>query len=47
MQHTWERCEMHTGFWWVDLMQRDHSEDLGIGGRIILKLTLRQYGGKS
>ena len=28
---------MYKGFWWGYLGERDHSEDLGIGGRIILK----------
>jgi hypothetical protein len=27
----------HTGFWWGNLMNRDHLEVPGIDGRIILK----------
>jgi hypothetical protein len=27
----------HRGFWLVDLMGRDHFEDLGVEGKIILK----------
>jgi hypothetical protein len=27
----------YTGFWWRNLRVRDHLEDLGIGGRIILR----------
>jgi hypothetical protein len=29
--------EVHTGFWWGNLRERDHLEDLGINGRIIFK----------
>jgi hypothetical protein len=28
---------MHAWFWWGNLREREHSEDLGIDGRIILK----------
>jgi len=31
---------MHTGFWLVNLEERDHLEELGTGGRIILTLIL-------
>ena len=27
---------MHTGFWCGDLKERDHSEDLGVDGRIVI-----------
>ena len=40
----WETGEMNTGFWWGDLMERDHLEDLGICGMIILKLTFKIVG---
>jgi len=28
---------MNTGFWWEDLREKDHLEDLCVGERIILK----------
>jgi hypothetical protein len=32
-----ERMEIHTGFWWENLEEREHLEDLGLDGKIILK----------
>jgi hypothetical protein len=34
--------EVFTRFWFGGLKVRDHWEDLGIGGRITLRLTLRR-----
>jgi len=31
------RGEMHAGFWWINLRERNHLKDLGIDERIILK----------
>jgi len=36
------RREMHSGFWWGNLKERDHLEDLDIGGRIILTLVIKK-----
>jgi hypothetical protein len=33
----WGRGEVHAGFWWGDLQEKDHLEDLGVNERIILK----------
>ena len=30
---------MSTGFWWGNLKERDHSEDQGVDGRIILRYS--------
>jgi len=32
--------EVHSGIWWQTLMERCHSEDQGVDGRIILKWIL-------
>jgi hypothetical protein len=37
---------MHTKFWSEDLKGRDHSEDLGVDGKIILEWISEKYGGK-
>ena len=40
-----EGRKLHTGFWWGDLRERDHLEDLGIKGRIILKYIFEKWDG--
>jgi hypothetical protein len=37
---------MHTKFWLENLKGRNHSEDLGIDGRIILELILGENSRK-
>jgi len=39
MWHVWE-TELHTNFLWGDPKKRDHVENLGVDGRIILKMNL-------
>jgi len=43
----WGRGEVHTGFWWGDLTERDHLEDPGVDGRIILKWIVKKWDGKA
>jgi hypothetical protein len=34
MWRVWKTGEMHTGFWWGNVSERVHLEDLGIGGKM-------------
>ena len=36
---------MHTEFWWGNVREGDHLEDLGVDGRLILKWIFKQWGG--
>jgi hypothetical protein len=42
MWQAWETEEMRRGFWWGDLEERNHLENLGIDGRIILKWIFKR-----
>jgi hypothetical protein len=33
------------GFWWGNLRKRNHFEDLGLDGRIILKWIFKKWNG--
>jgi len=46
MQHAWGREEMYTGFWWGDLMEKDHLKDQGIDEKIILKWMFKKWDGE-
>ena len=35
--------EVYTGFWWGNLRERDHLEDPGVDGRIILRWIFRKW----
>jgi hypothetical protein len=41
------RREVHTRFWRGDLTERHHSENLGIDGRIILKMIFKKRDGEA
>jgi len=38
-----ESREVHTGFWWGDLRERDNLEAIGVDGRVILKLIFKKH----
>jgi hypothetical protein len=40
------RGEAYTGFWWGNLRERDHLEQPGINGRIILRWIFRKWAGR-
>jgi hypothetical protein len=37
------RVEVYTGFWLGNPKERDHLEDPGIDGRIVLRWTFRKW----
>ena len=37
----WETGGVHTGFSWGNLGERDHLEDVGVDGRIILEWIVK------
>jgi len=40
----WKTAELHTGFWWGNLREREHSEDLGTDGEDNVKIVLQEVG---
>ena len=41
--HVQGRGEVHTRFWWGNLRERDHLEDPGVDGRIILRWLFQKW----
>jgi hypothetical protein len=35
--------DVHRGFWWGNMRDRDHLEDTGVNGSIILKWVFHKY----
>jgi hypothetical protein len=40
----WEK-RVHTGLWWGNLRERNHLEDRGIDGKVIIRWIFRKWGG--
>jgi hypothetical protein len=38
---------VHTGFWWGDLKERDHLEDIDVDESIILKCIFKKWDGEA
>jgi hypothetical protein len=47
MWHESGKGEVHTGFWWRKLRERDHLKDVGVDWRIILKWILEKWDGEA
>jgi len=43
MWNVWGRGEAHTGSWWENVRERDHLEDPGVEGRVILRWLFRKW----
>jgi hypothetical protein len=46
MWHAWGR-KMHARFWWRNLKNSDHLEDLSINWRLTVKQILKIYAGRA
>jgi hypothetical protein len=46
MWHVRKTGEMLTGFWWGDMRERDHLEEIELYGRIILKCIFKKWDGE-
>jgi len=47
MWHKWKIGELHTGFRWGDLKEKDLLEDRGIDKRIILTWVFKKWEGQA
>jgi len=47
MWHVWLTGVVRKGFWWGDLRERGHLEDLGADGMITLKLKFKTWDRKT
>jgi len=45
MWHVWGREEVHTGFWWGNLRERNHLEDPNADRKIVIKWFFKKWDG--
>jgi hypothetical protein len=41
------RGNVHTGFWWGNLRERNQFEDVGVDGKIILNGIFKKWDGEA
>ena len=37
---------MYRGYWWVTVREREHCEDIGVDGRIVLEWIFKKFNGE-
>jgi hypothetical protein len=43
MWQIWRKGEVYIGLWWGNMRERDHLEDPGVDGRIMLGWMFRKW----
>jgi len=46
MWHVWGTGEVYTGFWWINLRETAHLEDLVVDRWVILKWIFKKWNGE-
>jgi len=47
MWHVWGIGEVHTGFWWGNMMERGNLKNVDLYVMIILKCIFKKSGGEA
>jgi hypothetical protein len=42
MKEAWRRLEIHTEFWFGNIKRKNQMRDLGVDGRLLMKLILKE-----